>query len=277
MSIYTDQLKRMNSTAQQQMKDYTPGGFAILPEGEYQCRVEAKLGITKNPDRLTVFWTYTVTEGDRTGKKAIERNILEGGSDDGKTAKQICRGHIEDLGFEWPERMEGVEEILDQINTQPPLVTIQVTHSTSEGKGKNEGKTFTNANVRLIDVLESSGNLGNSENKPEETEDSDGSDDSDEADRQALLNLCGSYGSVLGCEIDDSMTTVEMLATLHEAGSLFKRKDLNKETGELDLIERLDSSLIEEDAPPPLTRTMAKKPTAASPAKGKAAPTKGRK
>ena len=251
MSLFTDRLKRMNKTAKEQMEDYTPGGFTLLPEGEYQARMQPALGETKNPSRLTVFWTFTVAEGDRVGKKVIERNILEGGVDDGKTAKQICRGHIEDLGFQWPAAMEGLEDVLSQINSAPPLVTIQVSHKTSEGKGKNEGKTFTNANVRLIDVLETGGNLSASADAdPTPVAVSD-----DDPNHSRLLALCASYQLDY---VTDDMDGDAILAALKENGAKFKEEDLQPE--ELELLEGLDASRIEWKPKPVAKRTVATVP-----------------
>jgi hypothetical protein len=263
MSIYSDRLKRMNKTAKEQMEDYTPGRFTLLPEGEYQARVHPSLGETKNPTRLTVFWTFTVTEGDRIGKEVIERNIIEGGADDGKTAKQICRGHIEDLGFQWPEEMEGLEEVLGKISSNPPLVTIQVTHKTSEGKGKNEGKTFTNANVRLIDVLETSGNLS----APTDESPAPILVESDDLNHSRLLALCGAYQLDY---ITDDMDVPAIVAALKENDVKFKETDLYPE--EQELLETVDASLIEWK-PKPL---ISKRTVASAPAKAKP-PIKGRR
>lgn len=271
MGMYAARLRAMQATADQQMEDYVPGGFSLIAEGEYRSRVQAKMGETKakpsKPAKMLVQWIFTVAEGDKAGRKVIDRNILEGGKDDGKTAKQICRGRLEDLGYAWPEgNLPALENELDTLSATPPLVDIRVTHEESTG---DDGKKYTNARIRVIDVLEGGPGLAVEETAavapeaaPVAQEETAAAAPEVEQDPNlsGLLALCGSYQIPY---ITDDMDVATIVAALHENAAKFKEADLQPE--ELAVLEAVDTTLIERPAPAPVAppkRTVAPAPAA---------------
>jgi hypothetical protein len=239
MSQYTERLKRMQKAVDEQMTDYVPGGFSLVPEGEYSFRVQATLDETKKePKRLTVTWQFTVAEGDNEGQKVFNRTIIE----DNKVGLQICRGRVEDLGYEWPEKVVDLEALLEEISANPPLVRGRVTHE--ESRNAESGKEYTNARIRILDVLETSGQAdaqptdSDAGGTPEEAQES--------PDRAAMLALCGSFGFL---EVNDEMTVGEIVKALKSADVRFPEKDLQPE--ELELLERVEAELVERPVAPP--------------------------
>jgi hypothetical protein len=272
MGLYAKRLAAMQATADQQMEDYVPGGFSLIAEGEYKARVQAKLGETKakpeKPSKLLVMWTFTVAEGDKAGRKVIDRNILEGGKDNGKTAKQICRGRMEDLGYVWPEGdLPALETELENLSATPPLVDIRVSHETSKG---DDGKEYTNARIRIIDVFEGGPALTAPAVAAEEVPVVEAvAEVKTEADPNlsALLALCGSYQIAY---ITDDMDVATIVANLQANTAMFKEADLQPE--ELAMLEAVEPTLIERAAPAPapvkraVAPVAAPKPVAAKPA-----------
>jgi hypothetical protein len=268
----------MQATADEQMADYVPGGFSLIAEGEYKARVQAKLDETKakpdKPSKLIVAWTFTVAEGDKAGRKTIDRNYIEGGKDDGKTAKQICRGRLEDLGYQWPEgNLPALETELETLSATPPLVEIRVTHETSTG---NDGKEYTNAHIRIIDVFE--GGPGLTAAAVEETvvapvAEEAATEAEVDPNLSALLALCGSYQIAY---ITDDMDVATIVANLQANTAMFKEADLQPE--ELAMLEAVEPALIERTpAPAPIKKVApvaAPKPVAAKPAAAPVAPVK---
>jgi hypothetical protein len=272
MGIYAKRLQAMQATADEQMADYVPGGFSLLAEGEYRARVQAGLGETKakaanngepaKPSKLLVMWTFTVAEGEKTGRKVIDRNILEGGKDDGKTAKQICRGRLEDLGYQWPEgNLPALETELETLSATPPLVDIRVTHETSSG---NDGKQYTNARIRIIDVIEGGPGLATEDAVAAPVAEAEATAEAPEVDPNlaGLLALCGSYQIPY---ITDDMDTAAIVAALQSNAATFKEEDLQPE--EMAVLEAVEPSLIEKKpvlAPAPVRKVAAApKPVAA--------------
>lgn len=264
MSKYTDRLKRMQGAVTEQMEDYVPGGFSLLPEGEYAFRVQAILDETKKePKRLMVTWQFTVAEGDSEGKKLFDRTIIE----DNKTGLQICRGRVEDLGFEWPVSIVNIEAVLEEISANPPLVQARVTHEKSTNK--ETGKEYVNARIRVMDILETSAPAPAEETPAEETPmDPEETPTEQDPDQVALLALCGSFGFA---DANDGMTSGEIVEALKAADVKFPQKDLQPE--ELELLERVADELIEKPVAPPARRTVTpQKPQARPQAPSKKAP-----
>ena len=280
MGLYAKRLQAMQATADEQMADYVPGGFSLIAEGEYKARVQAKLDETKakpdKPSKLIVAWTFTVAEGDKAGRKTIDRNYIEGGKDDGKTAKQICRGRLEDLGYQWPEgNLPALETELETLSATPPLVEIRVTHETSTG---NDGKEYTNARIRIIDVFE--GGPGLTAAAVEETvvapvAEEAAPESEVDSNLSALLALCGSYQIAY---ITDDMDVATIVANLQANTATFKEADLQPE--ELAMLEAVEPALIERTPVAPVApvkkvaSVTAPKPVAAKPAAAPVAPVK---
>ena len=256
MSVYTERLKKMQGNMDEQMADYTPGGFSLIPEGEYTCRVQATLDETKkDPKRLMVVWSFTVAEGNAMGKKVFDRTIIQ----DNKVGAQICRGRVEDLGYDWPEKVVDLEKVLEVITGNPPLVEIRVTHSASKGK---DGKDYTNTNVRILDVLD-----GQPDDQAQAEMVEAEQVTNDDPNLPGLLALCGSYQLSY---IDDSMNVAAIVAALRENGATFKEEDLQPE--ELTLLEEVNAEFIERKPvppPAPARRVTQKSAPAKTPIKGK--------
>jgi hypothetical protein len=242
----------------EQQADYVPGARGVPPEGEFNCRVQVALDEIGEAKYLCANWVFTVAEGETEGRKIYDRNIIDE-DPKFKVSAQILRGRIEDLGYEWPEKIEDLEAVLEEISAAPPLVVVRNKNKTSKGRDGNE---YTNAQPRIIDVLESSGpNFGaaaEAEAAPEATA------AAEDPELTGLLALCGSYGLQY---IDDSMSKDEIVAKLHSEGATFKPADLQPE--EKELLEAIDATLIEKKAPPPPPRR-----TVSTPAKKPAAPAK---
>jgi hypothetical protein len=232
MSIYAARLKKMTTQAKKQMEDYVPGGRSVHPAGEFKFKVQAELGETnKEPARMQISFQFTNAEGDYEGRKAFVNCIIEGGKDDGKTAKQICRGYFEDLGKEWPEDdLSKIEKIIDEINAEPPLVSARVTIRKS-----GEEKQYENNNVTITEVL-------NGETPAEDLPQDDANTSESPADENQtkMLTLCEAF-SLEG--FDGSMSTEDIAAKLKKDKIKFKEEELQPE--ERRLLEEVDSSLIE--------------------------------
>lgn len=212
----------------EQMTDYVPGGFSLIPEGEYTARVQATLDETKKePKRLMVVFQFTVAEGDSEGKKVFDRTVIE----DNKVGAQICRGRLEDLGYTWPDALIDVEGILDDMTSNPPLVVIQVTHETSTG---TDDRTYTNARIRIIDVLE------NTAAPSTPTETAPAQAENEDPNLAGLLALCGSYQLDY---ISDDMNTEQIVEALKAQSAAFKEEDLQPD--ELTMLESVAVDLIE--------------------------------
>jgi len=259
MSTFTERLARLQAAVNEQMEDYVPGGFTLLPPGEYEAHVQASLGETKNdPQRLLVAWVFTVAEGEKQGRKITDRTIIE----DNKVGLQICRGRIEDLGREWPEKIAYLENVLRDISADAPLVKIRVTHENSTGK---DGKAYVNGRVRIIDVgsstpeatPEADANVDTSTAAPENVE----GDPVGDPVRDGLLTLCNSYQLDY---VKDDMDAEAIITALTDNGASFRQEDLNAE--ELELLDNAAPDLVERPAAPeppaPPKRTMAAKPAA---------------
>jgi hypothetical protein len=239
MGIYTDRLNRMQKTMDEQMKDYVPGGFSILPEGEYSARVQATLDSTKKPpSRLMVTWAFTVAEGDKMGRKVFDRTIIE----DNKVGAQICRGRLEDLGHKWPVKVALLESVLETITANPPLVSVQVSHEKSKG---DDGKEYTNARIRIIDVMDV---------QPGEETIPISSQTIEDPTLSGLLALCGSYQLEY---VTDDMDVEAIKIALKEKQVTFKEEDLQPE--ELAVLESVDPEFIERKAAPVPVRKVAPK------------------
>jgi hypothetical protein len=247
MSAYTARLKKMTPQVKAQMEDYTPGGaFAVHPEGTFNFRVQASLEETKKePIRMMVSWIFTNAGDEYEGRKAYERTIIE----DNKVGLHICRNHIEDLGLSWPEEnFAKIEDVLDVINSAPPLVSIDV------GIKKKDG--YENNTFKFLELLADDGSaLPTEETASEEfTESESESEPETDPNQTKLITLCKSFEVK---DIDDSMSISEISAKLKMKKIQFPEEQLQPE--EIELLKEVGPSLIEKKKTTPAKRTLSKK------------------
>jgi hypothetical protein len=262
MGGYADRLKKMTKKMVEQQKDYVPGGagFTPIPDGEYNFRVRAVIDewaakpatdeADAKPARLYVSFNFVVEEGDHTGREVKNNCGLEE-----RVSSHICRGIIEDLGYEWPEdNLAKLEEILDDITARAPLVTATV-----KTRPQKNNPEFTNTAIKLVEVLEfpngdekdeSLEEPAEEEVEEETTEEETTEETSEEetnGDKQALLDFAASQG-IDGFTDDNELE--EMVDALKEAG-LDPISGDNLTDEEKELLERLDLAdvLIEKVAP----------------------------
>ena len=202
---YKDRLKKMSKKMEGYQEGYTPGGFVPLPDGEYNFRVKAIIDEWKPnaekglPARLYIGFQFIVDEGEQQGKTVYNNCGIED-----KTGAQICRGIIEDLGYDWPgDDLSVIEDVITDITERSPLVT-------GITKSKVNDAGYTNTKVRLTEVHELAGAVESVESEVEEE-----SEAFVNSDKQDLLDFAASQG------IDgftDEHELSDMVEALKEAG-----------------------------------------------------------
>ena len=223
---YALKLKTMQAKMSEQMADYAHGQrFSVLPEGNYQFRVKVALDETRKlPKRLMAVWCFVVDSGDQVGQQIWENTILE----DNKVGAQICRDHVEDLGYEWPtDDLSKLEKVFEDISTSNPLIDANIAHRESEGK-------YTNYIITINEVLELPG--GAETDTIEETEPPVQEEEENLNHKQTMLDFCASHG-ISGVTDDASLEEIiDALKTTE--GIKFKEGELTDEEKEfLDLFD----------------------------------------
>ncbi len=194
-SLFKDRLKNMQGEAEAAMEDYRPSGEAV-PEGIYFARQDAVLKPSSS-DRMMIARTFTVAEGDQTGRNVWDNLVIE----DNPTGLQIARRWIErhenpETGepYEWPEDLVDLEDIVNEIAEAGFLVKISVKRTPN----RDGTDFFTNVNVNKV--------LEADEGEPTETEPTETEPETETTDD------AGDVG-----EIDlDSMDRAELKALIAE-------------------------------------------------------------
>lgn len=140
-----------------------PEGFADLPEGIYTMQIsEASIKKTKTSGKPRATFRFVVTEGEHLGSSQMDGFMLDPENPVGMSILKTLLG--KKLGYEIPDSLSEVEDILADISKKNPIVTAQVVK-----KGD-----FTN--VKVLEMVDA----GGGESPPEDTTDNaaaDGGDD----------------------------------------------------------------------------------------------------
>lgn len=265
---YRSRLKEMQSTVKKQMANYTPGGFAAIPDNTYECIVKAVMDHTKkDPVRMMISWCFIVNDGDYIGRQVWDRTIVE----DNEVGLNICRSRIEALGFEWPEDdLPTLVDMVEMITEQQPVVTARITTKEKDG--------YTNTNIRIKDVvkgieIDESAVTSNAEEQVEqeqaqeqEAEDTPADEDPGTQQKQELLDFCAAQG-IEG--ITEDLEVSDIINALRDNKFTFAQDTLSE--SEIELLNTLDASDLIEVPAPKVTKALTKpalkaaaKPTAKS-------------
>lgn len=238
MGQFAAQLKKLQDTVNENMTDYTPGGsgFEAIPDGEYNFAIQATLDESKEHKKLMVVFVHTVADGELEGRQVTDRCTLES-----KVGAQILRTRVEMLGYDWPEKIHVLEDILDEILQNVPVITAKV----KSGPQKNNPE-YTDTKIRWTDVV-SANNTDTTpaaEEAPAEAEAEAEASDVDDV-LQNVLDFCAAH-DIDGVTADN--TVEEIVAALKEAAIVFKAEELTDD--EKALLESIDlADAIQKPAP----------------------------
>jgi hypothetical protein len=259
-------LAKMQAQAEEAAQDYKPGGnFTPIPDDDYLFKVKATLDETqKDPKRIQVTWCFVVAEGEYEGRQVWDRTIIE----DNKVGMNICHSRIDDLGYQWPEKIVDLEPIIEDIMSRCPSVTARV-----RSKENKEGYMNTRIFIREVHDLPTGEVAAPAEETPEESTAAEQEAVAEsQPDNQALLDFCASQGLE---GMTTEMTNDEIIAGLVEGGVEFSLPTLTQE--EIDLLEANGGTdLIRRKAPVSVKKPAAivKKATPAPEKKPVSAPAK---
>lgn len=108
--------------AKKRVAEEGPGGFADIPDGTYTARlVGAKIGQSESSKRLQVDFDWKIADGEEEGKHkhnyqglTTEDNLFYLGRD------------LERLGYEMPDDLEDLPEILADMEKSKPVASIRL-------------------------------------------------------------------------------------------------------------------------------------------------------
>jgi len=127
---FKNQLKMANKTWKSAKEKVASGGGAFgddIEDGRYKATVlDAELNNSQTSGRLQVAWTYQILEGEFSGKKKRDWDGCESEDNQVWLGRKLVR-----LGYEVPEDITDVEEILQDIKKSKIVVAI-----TLKTKGK---------------------------------------------------------------------------------------------------------------------------------------------
>ena len=226
---FAERLKKMQGKMAEQQADYTPGGFSAIPDDTYNFRVKATIDETKKePHRLMVSWCFVVAEGEKEGRQVWINTIIE----DNKVGAQICRGYVEDIGYEWPaEDLAQLEAIVENITERTPLVT-----GTAKSKEKDG---YTNTNIRITEVLEMPDGAATVSDDQTQAEADVPPEPEVDDDKTALLNFAASVG-IDGFTDENELT--DMVEALKEFDGRYSADTLSED--EKALLAKLDLEIL---------------------------------
>jgi len=214
MGIYTDRLKKMSKKMAEQQKDYVPGGVQSVPDAEYNFRVRAVIdewaAKDDKPARLYVGFVFVIDEGEYEGRSIKNSCGLED-----RVSSQICRGILEDFGYEWPaDDLTKLEEIVADITERAPLVV-----GTTKTRPQKNNPEYFNTSIKITEVLEPAGQIPDDQAQDEgggEAEQGEApADEPGNDDKTELLDFAASQG-IDGFSDDNELD--DMVEALKEAG-----------------------------------------------------------
>ena len=228
---FKDRLAKMQAQAEEAAQDYKPGGnFTPIPDDDYLFKVKATMDETqKDPKRLQVTWCFVVAEGEYEGRQVWDRTIIE----DNKVGLNICHSRIDDLGYQWPEKMVDLEPIIEDIMSRCPSITGRVRTKIEHGKdGVDREKTrLYFREVHDLPTGEVAATV-EAETSTEDTGTPEAAEPQPDNDNQALLDFCASQGLE---GMTTEMTNEEIIQGLVDGGCTFLLPTLTQE--EVDLLE----------------------------------------
>ncbi len=119
MSEYTKQLEAMDEV----WAEASEGpAFVSIPPGSYTCRLmSAELGKNAN-EGLQVVVQYLICEGEHANQTITDWQQL----DASEVSPRFFRGFVETMGFEFPSKPSGVEELCAQMSQAKPGCIVRV-------------------------------------------------------------------------------------------------------------------------------------------------------
>lgn len=182
------------------------GGFEEIEDGRYLARLtDVEIGEAKSSGRLQVVWKYKIAEGDYKGQVKFAFDGLETEDNLMYLARTLIR-----YGYEMPDDISDIEEILKDLSKSQPLVRIRLKTrgefqncyvdnvfgeddedealadaraEASEDDGGDE-ETDESSDDESSDEDESGDDEDESSDEDESGDDEDESDDEDEADEE---------------------------------------------------------------------------------------------
>jgi hypothetical protein len=93
-----------------------------VPDGRYLAKLTAaEVGESQSSGRLQIMWTWKILEGDYKGETCFDFDGLETEDNLMWLAKKL-----ETLGYESPEDLEEIEELLEQLLADAPTFRIRL-------------------------------------------------------------------------------------------------------------------------------------------------------
>jgi hypothetical protein len=123
--------------------DAPVGGFKNVPPGHYTFLLEeAVIFESKKSQELMLRVKWTVAEGEHKGESATEFFSLEN-----EERYSFLKERIESLGYQVPDNKQDIEELVADLNRQPPVVvaTVKVTKA-------KDGNEYTN--IKDLQVMD---------------------------------------------------------------------------------------------------------------------------
>lgn len=143
-------------------------GFVEVEDGRYKATIEKmELGQSKSSGRLQCSITYKILEGEYKGQRVFDHQGLD--SEDNLYYFGLL---LAKFGYELPENFEDIEDILEAIVKDEPVVRITV---------KTNGD-FTN--TRLNKVLDEEADEESDEESDEEDDDEESEEEDEEDDEE---------------------------------------------------------------------------------------------
>jgi hypothetical protein len=147
-------------------------GFASFDDGIYMvCLTQAEISESMSSGRLQVNRAWTIAEGDQEGE-----NIRDYPGIDNEQQLTFFNRDLIRLGYEPPASAEELEELLEQMIKDRPLVRIRLVTKNSNG--------IDYQNIQILKVLEpvTAGEEDEEEEElPFDEDDDDDDDDDDES------------------------------------------------------------------------------------------------
>lgn len=125
MSQFAKKLKdagKLWNAAKTRAAEAGSGRYAEFDDGRYMTRItDAKIGESQSSGRLQVVWTFKFEDGQYEGQTKLDFSGLET-----DTNLYYLAQRLQQLGYEPPDSLEEIEDILEDVKKTRPLVKINL-------------------------------------------------------------------------------------------------------------------------------------------------------
>ena len=293
MADFKSILKKGNSAwkkAAKRAKEDT-GGFVDIPDGRYTARlVSAKLG-ESNAGRAQIAFGWKIEDGEYEGKTATNYQGIESEDNLFYLGRDLTR-----LGYELPDDLMDLPEILKDIEKTKPLGTIQLRtkgdfqnlyirkiFDSMEEEDEDEGEEVDETEEETDEAEEGDETEEESdeESDDEESDDADEESDEEESDEEESdEEESDEESSDDEVELSEGMRVIAETSKGREAGEVIEiLEDEEKVRVKLDKgkVVKVGVDRIEVEPAEAKKKAPAKKAAAPAPAKKKAAPAPAKK